>query len=40
VQTIGGVTVNELRFDPMWDPLRNHPRFEKLLTYQETPATR
>lgn len=25
------ITVPLLRIDPRWDPLRNHPRFQKLL---------
>ena len=29
--TPSGVTVNELRFDPTWDALRQHPRFQKLV---------
>jgi TolB-like protein/Tfp pilus assembly protein PilF len=32
LQTPGGVTVNELRFDPTWDALRDHPRFQKLVS--------
>jgi TolB-like protein/Flp pilus assembly protein TadD len=27
-----GITVNELRRDPTWDPLRNEPRFKQLLS--------
>jgi TolB-like protein/Tfp pilus assembly protein PilF len=30
-----GVTVANLKFDPLWDPLRNDPRFQKLC--QEQP---
>ncbi len=26
-----GVTVGNLRSDPIWDPLRNDPRFQKLV---------
>jgi hypothetical protein len=27
----GGPTYGELRFDPTWDSLRGHPRFEKIV---------
>jgi serine/threonine-protein kinase len=27
----GGVHIGELKVNPVWDPLRNHPRFQKLL---------
>ena len=30
-QTPAGITVQELRHDPVWDPLRAHPRFKKLV---------
>ena len=36
--TINGVTVNELRLDPTWDPLRRHPRFQDLVAQE--PAGR
>ena len=26
-----GITANELRLEPTWDPLRQNPRFEQLL---------
>ncbi len=26
-----GLTVHDLRFDPRWDPIREHPRFKALL---------
>jgi len=25
------VTRNELKFNPDWDPLRNHPRFQEII---------
>jgi serine/threonine-protein kinase len=31
LQTPAGITVSELRLDPMWDPLRNDPRFQQML---------
>ena len=31
-----GITVPELQMDPTWDPLRNNPRFQKLLTKNMT----
>jgi serine/threonine-protein kinase len=31
LQTPGGVTLPELRLDPIWDPLRNDARFQKML---------
>ncbi len=27
----GDLSVNLLRIDPVWDPLRDHPRFQRLL---------
>ena len=27
----GGPSYGELRLDPMWDPLRGDPRFEKIV---------
>jgi hypothetical protein len=32
LQTPSGVTIHELRLDPIWDPLRAHPRFQQMLT--------
>lgn len=32
LQTPSGVTIQELRLDPVWDPLRPDPRFQRLLT--------
>jgi serine/threonine protein kinase/Flp pilus assembly protein TadD len=32
VKTPGGVSYGELKLDPAWDPLREDPRFDKLLT--------
>lgn len=26
-----GVSVHMLRLDPLWDPIRSHPRFQRLL---------
>jgi TolB-like protein/Flp pilus assembly protein TadD len=31
LQIPAGITVNELRRDPTWDPLRNDPRFKQLI---------
>ena len=31
LSTPAGVTVNELKFDPTWDALRQHPQFQKLI---------
>ena len=31
LQTPAGITIHELRLDPVWDPLRNDPRFQQML---------
>jgi hypothetical protein len=31
LQTPSGVTIHELRLDPIWDPLRADPRFQPML---------
>ncbi|HEX8076305.1 MAG TPA: tetratricopeptide repeat protein [Chthoniobacterales bacterium] len=31
LQTPAGITISELRLDPIWDPLRADPRFEQML---------
>jgi Flp pilus assembly protein TadD len=31
VQTPAGLTVQEIRLDPTWDVLRDHPRFKALI---------
>ena len=31
LQTPSGVTIHELRLDPIWDPLRADPRFQQML---------
>ncbi len=36
LETTGGATVNELRFDPTWDELRANPRFQKLAPQDPT----
>jgi hypothetical protein len=30
-----GVSIARLRIDPVWDPIRNHSDFQKLLTGPE-----
>ena len=30
-----GISVARLKIDPVWDPIRNHPDFQKLLTFAE-----
>jgi hypothetical protein len=27
-----GISIARLKIDPVWDPIRNHPDFQKLLT--------
>jgi tetratricopeptide (TPR) repeat protein len=31
LQTPSGVTIHELRLDPVWDPIRADPRFQQML---------
>jgi hypothetical protein len=31
-----GITTADLRFNPMWDPLRKDPRFQKLVTEDDS----
>jgi hypothetical protein len=31
LQTPSGITIHELRLDPVWDPLRADPRFQQML---------
>jgi hypothetical protein len=31
LQTPAGLTVHEIRLDPTWDVLREHPRFQTLI---------
>ena len=31
LQTPSGITIQELRLDPVWDPLRADPRFQQML---------
>ena len=31
LQTPSGITIHELRLDPIWDPLRADPRFKQML---------
>jgi hypothetical protein len=39
LQVPAGLTVANLNYDPMWDPLRKDPRFQKLAT-TPAPATK
>ena len=32
LQTSAGITIHELRLDPVWDGLRDDPRFQQMLT--------
>lgn len=40
VQTPAGITMSELRVDPIWDALRQEPRFQKLTAEPTTTTTR
>jgi tetratricopeptide (TPR) repeat protein len=37
LQTPSGVTIHELRLDPIWDPLRVSPRFQQMLAKFDAP---
>jgi hypothetical protein len=37
LQTASGITLPELRLDPVWDPLRSDPRFSKMLAKFGSP---
>jgi len=36
-KTPGGPSYGELRLNPMWDPLRGNPRFEKIVEEVKKP---
>lgn len=38
IQMPAGVTVSELKFDPVWDALRDEPRFQKLIGTDQNAA--
>ena len=38
LDTPNGVTVSSLRFDPIWDPLRNDPQFQTLIDRHDAKA--
>jgi hypothetical protein len=38
LQVPAGVTESELRFDPVWDPLRNEARFQKMIAPEQGSA--
>jgi hypothetical protein len=37
LQTPSGITIPELRLDPIWDPLRADPRFQQMLAKFDGP---
>jgi len=37
VASPGGVSPNVLKLDPVWDPLRDHPRFQKMIAQSLLP---
>ncbi len=39
LQVPAGLTVANLKYDPMWDPIRKDPRFQKLLS-RPTPGSK
>jgi tetratricopeptide (TPR) repeat protein len=37
LQTPSGITIPELRLDPIWDPLRTNPHFQQMLAKFDAP---